>query len=171
MRSTFLFAVALLALSACGPDWREYRSEAGNYSVRFPGARTMERDEPGRGSTVHITHVEVDKKTAYGVSWFDIAKPERPAGQLLLDVQAEVLRDLKATAARAGEIKLGPGPGAGAPGRAFAARTANGLDVSIRVYAVGSGPVRVYQLIAAVPDAKRAEGDIGTFFESFKLLK
>ena len=171
LKHTLALLSFVAALSACGPNWREYRSEAGGYAVQLPGTRTMERDEQGRAGVVHIIHVEVDTKTAYGVSWFEVAAPMKPAAQMLQDIQADVLRDLKATLAQASEIKLGPGPGEGAPGRAFTAHTANGLDVAIQLYAVGSGPMRIYQLVAAVPDAKRAEADLAKFFASFKLLK
>ena len=166
-RPAAFLLIALAALSACGPDWREFRSEAGKYSVEFPGGSPSERETQGRAAIVHLAHVEVDRTTAYGVSWFDVAKP---AAELLTDMQAEVLRDLKATVRQSSEIKL-PGPGGDAPGRAFTARTEGGIDVSIRLHAVGSEPMRVYQVIAAVPDAARAEAAIGRFFASFKLLK
>ena len=168
--AAFLLIALAAVLSACGPDWREYRSEAGKYSVEFPGGRPAERETQGRAAIVHLAHVEIDRTTAYGVSWFDVAKPAKPVAELLTDMQAEVLRDLKATARQASEIEL-PGPGGDAPGRAFTARTETGIDVSIRLYAAGADPVRVYQVIAAVPDAARAEGDIKRFFDSFKLLK
>ena len=171
MRPCLAVAVALAAaLSACGPDWREYRSDAGNYAVELPDGPRAEREYKDGGRAVHLVHVEIDTNTAYGVSWFDVAKPEKLPAELLADVQAKVLRDLKAGLADAGEIKLGGRPD-GAPGRFFTARTGAGVNVAIRLYAVGTGPVRVYQLIAAVPDLGRADRDIKRFFGSFKLLK
>ncbi len=139
-RSLKLLLVLCAALSACGPDWREYRSQTGKYTIEFPGKAPTERTQPGRGATVHLAHVEIDRTTAYGVSWFDIEKPTKPIAELLRDMQAEVLRDLGATPSQVSDIRLGSGPGEGAPGRAFMARTSTNLDVSIRLYAVGTGP-------------------------------
>jgi hypothetical protein len=171
MRPCLALAFALAAaLSACGPDWREYRSEAGNYAVELPDGPRAERAYRDGGRSVHLVHVEIDKSTAYGVSWFDVAQPEKPPAELLAEVQAKVLRDLKAGLADAGQITLGDRPH-GAPGRFFTARTGAGVNVAIRLYAVGTGPVRVYQLIAAAPDLGRADRDIKRFMGSFKLLQ
>ena len=167
--STFILLAVAAALSACGPDWREYRSAAGKFSVQFPCTNTIEREVKDGANTVHLVTIEVDSTTAYGVSWYGIASPEKPAAELLQDAQAKILRDLNAGIEQAGEIKHGGRPD-GAPGRAFTARTASGVYVSIRLYAVGAKPLRVYQLTAAAPDLGRAERDIKAFFDSFKLI-
>jgi hypothetical protein len=165
-----LLAVATLAAGCGGTDWTEYRSDAGNYRIEFPGGTPTEQRKTDGEHAVRIAHLSVDRTTAYGVAWYDIAAPDKPAAEILKESQEKTLRSLGAGIESAKAITLGDTPD-GAPGRAFTARTASGLHISIRFYAVGKAPMRIYQLIAAVPDLGRADAEIGHFMESFKLLR
>jgi hypothetical protein len=167
-RAILLFALGV-ALFGCGPDWREYRSTTGKFVVRFPGDNVVAREVKQGDGVVSLVSVTVDDTTAYGVGWYDIAEPPKPAAEILKDAQAKMLRDLNAGLTAASEIRYGDRAD-GPPGRAFTARAASGVDVAVRFYAVGTKPMRVYQLIAAVPDAARAEHDLRRFFGSFKLI-
>jgi hypothetical protein len=168
-RAIVILIAFAAALFACGPDWREHRSAAGKFAVRFPGTNLVTREVNDLRVTFHIVSLTVSDTMAYGVSWYDIAEPDKPAADILLEVQAKALRSLNAGLERAGEIRLGDRAD-GAPGRAFVARAASGVYVSVRVYAVGAKPLRIYQLTAAVPDPGPAEADIKRFFDSFKLV-
>jgi hypothetical protein len=163
-----LLAACALALAACGARWHEYRSPEGNFVVSFPGADVVEREVNDLETVFRFATVAVDHTTAYGVSWYDIADPGKPVEEILREVQAKTLANLEAGLERASEIALG-GSG-GAPGRAFAARAASGVYVSVRIYAIGSKPMRIYQLTAAVPQPGPADADIERFFASFRLI-
>ena len=167
-RAPALLLVVAAALFACGPDWQEYRSAEGKFAVQFPSKTVVTREVKDATSVLNLVSVEVEGH-GYGVGWYDIAVPEKPAAEMLKDAQTKTLRGLDAGLAQASDIRYGDRAD-GAPGRAFTALTAKGLTVSARFYAVGTGPMRVYQLIAAVPDLARAEHDVKKFFDSFKLL-
>lgn len=166
-RATIL-VFTLAALFACGPDWHEHRSAEGKFTVRLPSKTVVTREVKDATSVVNLVSVEVEGH-GYGVGWYDIAAPEKSAAEMLLEAQAKALRGLDATLSQAGEIRYGDRAD-GAPGRAFTALTAKGLTVWMRLYAVGIKPMRIYQLIAAVPDPARGERDVTRFFGSFKLV-
>jgi hypothetical protein len=152
------------ALYACGADWHEYRSAEGKFAVELPSKTVVTREVNDGASVVNFISVEVEGH-AYRVGWQDIAAPGKPVAEILSDAQATVLRKLDAGLTQASEIKYGS-----APGRAFTALGANGVTLSVRLYAVGTRPMRLYQLIAAVPDPARGERDVKRFFDSFKLI-
>lgn len=165
---TLVAALAIL-LFACGSGWREYRSDAGRYSVQLPAGEVKVQEQRDGPLIVHIVSLEVDQGTAYGVAWYDepaATDTAKPVNDRLIERQTKVLRDINAGVSQAGELKLGEHPG-----RAFTARTTAGLNVSIRLYAAGSNPTRVYQLIAAYADPARAEPSVKKFMDSFALTK
>src|SRR5258706_10688337 len=66
-----LVAALATLLFACGSGWREYRSDAGRYSVQLPAGEVKVQEQRDGALIVHVVSLEVDQGTAYGVAWYD----------------------------------------------------------------------------------------------------
>ena len=93
MKRVLVF-VALLLVAAAAPaaDWRNVKSEEGNFAIRFPGEPKPSKQEVTTAAgklTVYMLSLEADKgKTAYMVTYNEMPAPK----------DAEAALDARATA-------------------------------------------------------------------------
>ncbi|HEY0097640.1 MAG TPA: hypothetical protein VGB76_01690, partial [Pyrinomonadaceae bacterium] len=154
--------------------WKVYKSEAGRFSVLFPGTPQEETDKLQSGvHEVPIHILKFNALAAYALMYLDSPAafdlpPE--ATRKMLDAHAkQAIATFQATTLQQKEVALD-----GHPGLAYMVRLPDGLIMRLRVYAVRS---RLYQLMIVTPPEQGAtdgqrrfyEATADKFLDSFKL--
>jgi hypothetical protein len=174
MKTLIAFAAVILpAFAAPAAEWKEFKSERGNFSVEFPGEpKTSSRKGPTPADEIEIHSailLHPGGKSAFSVTYYDI--PAR-ADLSNVDATLTLLRDsaikgLNAKLVSERKIKLGAYSGRDVT----AANKVAGLESTIhaRFYLVGH---RFYELIIGYSkDAPLHPAEVAKFFDSFKMLK
>ena len=163
-------ALLLVAAVAAAAEWRNVKSEEGNFSIRFPGEPKPSKQNVATAAgnlTVYVLSLDSDKgKTAYIVTYNEMPPPKDPEAAL------DAARDGTVTPLKAkvtSETKLAL---AGNPGREFVCTcTVQKREATMhnRIYLAGG---RMYQLrVVALADSPVKAEDVKSFFESFALPK
>ena len=167
---TSVIVLLAVAATASAAEWKNVKSEEGDFALRFPGEPKPSKQEVATAAgnlTVYMLSLEADKgKTAYMVTYNEM--PAAKDAEATLDAARDAtVTPLKAKVVSETKLSL-----AGNPGREFVcACKVQNRDATMhnRIYLVGG---RMYQLrVVAVGDSPVRAEDIKTFFESFALLK
>jgi hypothetical protein len=177
-RTLFVAAVpSLFLLTGCidvKPNWREYTSKDGRYSIQMPGAPRETQKEatlppPFSGQlTVQMATVDLGNKAGYAVMYNDYpaAIMAQPIGtdQRLEGAVKGGVNAVKGTIVQQKSISLN-----GYPGREVQISSGDKKQVRTRIYLVKS---RLYQVHVIGRDAATiTSADADKFFNSFKLTR
>ena len=169
-RACMLFVLLLVAAAAPAADWKNVKSEEGDFSIRFPGEPKPSKQEVATAAgkvTVYMLSLDTDKgKTAYMVTYNEMPLPKD--GEAALDAARDgTLTPLKAKVISEKKLSL-----AGNPGREFVCTCKvqkREATMHNRIYLAAG---RMYQLrVVALADSPVKDEDIKKFFESFALPK
>jgi hypothetical protein len=174
-----IIAVACVIAGVClflflfPPEWEEYRSTEGRFTVRFPETPVPKtvphKDASGKVTQFHLVGVRRHGAEGFGyaVQYFD--RPNPPGDKVaeatyLKEVQAAAQLGAKGKLLAEKEIDLN-----GVPGREFSIKGTKDTCMRYRVYAVGA---RTYTLWFSAKDEKALDSETARkFFKSFQLLK
>jgi hypothetical protein len=161
----------LPSIAVIAPEWGEYVSHEGRFSVQLPGTPKEEIKTTSGSTTMHVFTLltPIEFEVIYADYPFAVNDPE--TAQQMLDAGAKnIAPSLNAELLNIEKISLGD-----IPGRALKLRLHDGYSMRIKVYLVGS---RIYQLFATLPPQqgtnkeviKDLEREAAKFLNSFKPL-
>lgn len=170
----FVFIAACFFASGCGKaEWKDFKSEAGKFSVQLPGVpeeKTQPVNVAKLGNVNMFTYTLEQSDGAYMAAYNDY-----PAGlfaQVSTDKVLDGARDGAVGNMQGGKLiseqKIAIG---NYPGRDIVAEGAQGnmtFVVKARVYLVN---YRLYQVMAIMPKDKSSSIDAAKFLDSFKLIQ
>jgi type 1 fimbria pilin len=169
-RAFMCFAMLLVAAAASAADWRNVKSEEGNFTMRFPGEPKPSSQEVPTSAgklTVYTLSLAADKGNTVYMLTFNESSAAKD-----VEAKLDAARDATVTPLKAkivSETKLAL---AGNPGREFVCTCkVQGRSTTMhnRIYLADG---HMYQLrVVAVGDSPVKAEDIKTFMESFALLK
>ena len=166
-----LVGIALLLCSGCGkPEWKEFSSDGGGYTVLFPGTpehKTRNVPTPAGNIALNAAAVEL-RDVAYTVMYSDMPAMVLtiPAKQLLEGAK-QGMTTKGVTWKQAQDITVEGHPGLEMLGTSTASELAGKQNLRVRVILVKT---KMYQIMIG----GRSEGDVtdadaDKFFASFKL--
>lgn len=166
--SLLLLTVVALACNLAAPAFKEFKSDAGKFSVEAPGEmKEASQDIPSAAGTIKLTtYTATAGNKAFIVSYNDYpAAVTSAAPQTLLDgAQSGAIAQVNGTLVNDKNINL-----SGNPGKEYVAnvKTPQGDAVAkARIYLVKT---RLYQTLAIVPKNEADSPDAIKFLDSFKL--
>jgi TonB family protein len=143
--------------------WKEYKSDAGRFSILFPGTPQEETEQfKTGGHEVTIPMLKLSALAAYSVMYFDspVARDmNREATLNLLDSSVKQAVEMyQATSLEQKEVTLD-----GYPGLSVRLRLPERSIMRLQMYAVG---LRIYQLMITTPPEQGATDDQRRFYEA-----
>jgi hypothetical protein len=160
--TSVLSSLAALPARAAPPESKPFRSQAGGYSVRFPGAPSETADARPDGVKQHVAlATNAGRSRSFLVSWADLfieaaVPPERAVDDAMKGL---LKRGGRMVATR--EVRV-----SGLPARAFELVQPDGLTVHGRI--VVRGDARFYMVMALGKGGLPA-AEVEPFFASFSL--
>ncbi len=171
MRLKRLIPLAFCVLSTVTPGHaqplKEFRSEAGGFTVLMAGSPTLQKKSIAtpKGPMEAHTYVSATPPFGYLASYSDL-----PTGlgvgdpnMFILGLQSGFVRGSKGKLVSAGKAELG-----GISGRQFCVELPNGVAMTTRAAVINN---RLYQLVAVTPKDQADLPEVGKFLGSFKLLR
>jgi TonB family protein len=143
--------------------WKEYKSDAGRFSILFPGVPQEEtRQAKSERGEVEAHVFKLQELATYAVMYFDnfVARdmnPEPTRKMLAASVQ-RVIEMSGAAPLRQSEITLD-----GNPGLFFTLRLPDSSIMRLKIYAAG---FRIYQVMITTPPEQDATDDQRRFYEA-----
>lgn len=157
----------VLLLSGCHADldWRELRSDEGRFSVWLP-ARPFQESRPLSGRSEQVLMHQWSARaldTVFAVGYADFPRLEPGTA---IEIRDALLANVAGKILKESAISL-----PGAQGRETIAAGRSGSNpLSLRLRLLVNGD-RLYEIATLGKPGAVPEGDLDTFFESFRLLK
>jgi TonB family protein len=143
--------------------WKEYKSDAGRFSILFPGTPQEETDQlENGGREIPIRILKLSELAGYAVMYLDIPMPfhlNTEATRNMFDSSVkQVAEKFQATALEQKEITLDS-----YPGLSVKLRLQDQSVMRLKMYTVGQ---RLYQLMITTPPEQGATADQLRFYEA-----
>jgi Fas apoptotic inhibitory molecule (FAIM1) len=155
------------------PNWQEYQSQAGRYSILMPGKpkeQTQSVDSAVGVLDMHSASFE-DRSGAYLAMYVDYPADQIRSGQAtdILDGAAQgAVAKVKGKLARQQNFSLGAIPGREIEFDAPAQGTQPAMHVKVHYFLVNN---RLYQVMVVAQQNQDLPADAQKFFDSFKLIE
>ena len=155
------------------PNWQEYQSQTGRYSILMPGKpkeQTQSVDSAVGALDMHIASFD-DRSGAYLVVYVDYPADLIRSGQAndILDGTAQgAVANVNGQLARQQDFPLGTVPGREVEFDAPAQGTQPATHVKARYFLANN---RLYQVMVVAQQSQGALADAQKFFDSFKLVE
>jgi TonB family protein len=143
--------------------WKKFESEAGGFSILFPGTPEEETQKLQMGAhEISARILKFSALASYTVLYLDSpagSNPDDEATRKLIDSSAKQAAQMfQATTLQHKEVTLD-----GYPGVSYVLRLPDGLGLRLRVYVVRG---RLFQLMITTPPEQDATGDQRRFYEA-----
>jgi len=171
MRKILPVLLALVIVVGCASEPKEFKSEAGNFSVMTPVTmeETTNNEITALGTIVNHKFGGENRSAAYVVMYFDFPPSvpiESKVEEVLAGCRDAEIAGLKGTRTSEKSIKVD-----GAPGNEFTFTgviSGTNFDAKARMFVVGK---RFFYIVALNKENKATAEQVDNFLNSFKLLK